>query len=118
MNYSITLLCTKSIGQRQVVIISYFQYMHPGEAETELDSHTNTCVVGNNALITHSYGRIVTVNGYDPSLGQVTNLDIVSSQVSYELPNSSNVVLLNINKYVHMPTMENNLLCPVIIQTK
>ena len=87
--------------------------MPPGAAATELDSHANTCVVGNNALITHSYGRIVTVNGYDPSLGQVTNLDIVSAQVAYELPNSSNVVLLNINKYVHMPTMENNLLCPI-----
>ena len=84
--------------------------MHPGAAATELDSHTDTCVVGKNALITHSYGRTVMVTGYNPSLGQVTNLDIVSAQVAYELPNSSDVVLLNINQCVHVPTMENNLL--------
>ena len=94
MHYSIDSLCTKSIGQRQVVRISYFQNIHPGAAATELDSHVETCVVVKNSLITHSYGRMVTVNGYDPSLGQVTNLDIISAQGSYELPNSIDVVLL------------------------
>ena len=54
--------------------------MHLGAAVTELDIHANTCVVGKNALITHSYGRMVTVTGYDPILGQVTNLDILSAQ--------------------------------------
>ena len=79
--------------------------MHPGAAVTELYSHADTCVVGKNALITHSYGRMVTMTGYDPSLVQVTNLDIVSNQVDYELPNSSDEVLLNINQCVHVPTM-------------
>ena len=73
-------------------------------------------MVGKNALIAHSYGRTVTVTGYDPSLGQVTNLDIVSDQVAYELPNSSDVVILYINQCVHMPTMENNLLFPMQLQ--
>ena len=107
MNYSIVSLCTKSIGQRKVVRISSFQNMHPGAAATELDSLDDTCVVGKNALITHSYGRTVTVTSYDTSLGQVKNLDIVNAQVAYELPNSSDVVLLNINQCVHVPKMEN-----------
>ena len=85
-------------------------------AATELDSHADTCVVGKNTLITHSYGRMVTVTGYNPSLGQVTNLDIVSAQVAYELPNSSDVVLININQCVHVPKMENNILCPIQLQ--
>ena len=80
--------------------------MHPWVAATELDSHADTCVVGKNALITHSYGRTVMVTGYNPSLGQVTNLDIVSAQMAHELPNSNDVVLLNINQCVHVPTME------------
>ena len=84
--------------------------MHPGAAATELYSHADTSVVGKNALIMHPYGRTFTVTGYDPSLGQVKNLDIVSAQVAYELPNSSDVVLLNMNQCVHVPTMENNLL--------
>ena len=93
-----------------MVRISSFQNVHPGAAATELYSHADTCVVSKNALITHSYGRTVTVTGYNPILGQVTNLEIVSTQVAYELPNSSDVVLLNINQCVHVPTMENNLL--------
>ena len=116
MNYLIASLCTKSIGQRQVVRISSFRNMHPGAATTKLDSHADTCVLGNNALITHSYGRTVTVTGYDPSLGQLTNLDIVSDQVAYELHNSSDVVILYINQCLHMPTMENNLLFPMQLQ--
>ena len=113
MNYSIASLCTKSICQRQMVRISSFQNMPPGAAATELDSHANTCVVSKNALITYSYGCTVTVTGYDPSLGEVTNLYIVSALVAYELPNSSDVVLLNMNQCVHVPTMEKNLLCPM-----
>ena len=113
MNYSVASLCTKSIGQRQVARISYFKNMHPGAAANELYSHAETCVVDKNALITHSYGNTFTVTGYNPSLGQVTNLDIISSQVAYELPNSSNVVLLNINQCVNVLTMENNILCPM-----
>ena len=116
MSYSIASLCTKSIGQCQVVRISSFRNMHPGAAATELYSHADTIVVGKNALIMHPYGRTFTVNGYDPSLGQVKNLDIVSAQVAYELPNSSDVVILNMNQCVHVPTMENNLLCPMQLQ--
>ena len=61
MNYYIASLCTKYIGQLQVVRISSFQNMNPGAAATELDSHADTCVVGKNALITHSYKCTVTV---------------------------------------------------------
>ena len=96
-----------------MVRISYLQNMHPGATATELDSHADTCVVSKNALIAHSYGGTVTVTGYDPILGQVTNLDIVIAQVAYELLNLSDVVLLNINQCVHVPTMKNNLLCPM-----
>ena len=96
-----------------MVRIPYFLNMHPGVAATELYSHAETFVVGKNALITHSCGRTVTVTVYDPSIGQVINLDIVSAQVAYELTNSSDVVLLNINQCVHVPTMENNILCPM-----
>ena len=70
-------------------------------------------MVDKNALIAHSYGCTVTVTGYNPSLCQVTNLDIVIAQVAYELPNSSDAVLLNIKQCVQVPTMENNLLWPM-----
>ena len=90
--------------------------MHPGAAATELYSHADTSVVGKNALIMHPYGRTFTVTGYDPSLGQVKNLDIVSAQVAYDLLNSRDVVLLNINQCVHVPTTENNILFPMQLQ--
>ena len=34
-------------------------------SRTELDTDTNTCVVGNNCLIIHEYDRYVTGIGYD-----------------------------------------------------
>ena len=40
----------------------------------------------------------------------------VSAQVAYDLLNSRDVVLLNINQCVHVPTTENNILFPMQLQ--
>jgi hypothetical protein len=36
------------------------------ESMTDLDSHTNQCLLGNNALVIHDYDKLVSVVGYDP----------------------------------------------------
>ena len=39
------------------------------QSRTELDSHTDTCTVGKDALITHVHNRRVNIHSYDASLG-------------------------------------------------
>jgi hypothetical protein len=40
---------------------------HLNILRVELDSHADTCVVGQNALIVHEHTNVVMVSGFDPS---------------------------------------------------
>ena len=42
------------------------------ETTLELDSHTDTCVLGRDAFIISDFQRPVSVQGYDPALGSKT----------------------------------------------
>ena len=49
------------------------------QSRTDLDSHADTCVVGNNALVTHIHEvngqpKFVNVVAYDPTLGSVRDM--------------------------------------------
>ena len=46
---------------------TYFDSSEP--SKVELDSHADTCVVGDNALIVHDLGRPVIVYSYHPEDG-------------------------------------------------
>jgi hypothetical protein len=95
------------------VSISDFHSLQHHEVTTELDSHADTCVVGRNCLITHTYDKKVNVSGYDPKLGTMKGMSIVSAALAYDDPSSGEVFILRVHQAVHIPTMENNLLCPM-----
>ena len=83
---------------------------------TDLDSHADTCTIGNNALITHVHEingmpKRVKVHAYDPSLGCVQDINVVNAAVAYDCPHSGEVLILKINQAIHIPSMSNNLLC-------
>jgi hypothetical protein len=86
------------------------------EHPTDLDSHADTCVVGKNALIVHLLNKKVNVTGFDPSLGKVKDLDLVSAALAYDCPATGETVILIIHQAVHVPTMKNDLLCPMQIR--
>ena len=44
------------------------------QSKSELDSRVDTCVLGDNALITHSYDKFVKVTGFDPDTSEVIAL--------------------------------------------
>jgi hypothetical protein len=49
------------------------------ESRTELDSHADTCVVGEEtALVIHDFEQPVRVFGYDEAIGQATNFRTVT----------------------------------------
>ena len=64
------------------------------EHSTELDSHADTCVVDKNCLVTDTYDKTVSVTGYDPKLGTMRGLKIVSAALAYDNPNNGDTIIL------------------------
>ena len=89
---------------------SSFQHV---EHSMELNSHADTCVVGQHCLVTHKYDKRVNVSGYDPNLGSMKGMEIVSAALTYNDPMAKETVILRIHQGVHIPSMTNNLLCPM-----
>ena len=83
------------------------------ELSTELDSHTDTCVVGKNCLIVQEFDRCVSVTGYAPALGSQNERQIVTAALAYDCPDNGETVILVIHQAILIETMENNLLCPM-----
>ena len=83
------------------------------EHPTDLDSHADTCVVGKNAFIVRQLNKKVNVTGFDPSLGQLHDLDLVSAALAYDHPETGETVILMVHQAVHVPMMTNDLLCPM-----
>ncbi len=83
-----------------------------GETTLELDSHTDMCVLGCDALILLDYDRPIIVEGYDPSLGTKTYAT-VSRALAYDDPVTGKVYHLVINKAIHIPHLDHHLLCPM-----
>ena len=83
-----------------------------GDTRTELDSHSDTCVVGKNALIVHDYDRKVNVAGYDPNQPTAQSLRIVSADLAFDDPNSGEVIILVLNQAISIPHIEHKLMSP------
>ena len=83
------------------------------EVRSELDSHADTCVVGNNALVFQDFDRPVDVIGYDKQLGVAENCRTVGAAVAYDDPGTGQIIILVINQATYMPQLETNLLNPM-----
>ena len=83
------------------------------EHPTDLDSHADTCVVGQNAVIVHLLNKKVNVTGFDPSQGKLKDLELVSAALAYDDPTTGETIILMVHQAVHVPTMQNDLLCPM-----
>ena len=57
------------------------------ETKIELDSHADTCVVGDHHLIVHDCNRPVNVYGYDPKVGSKYSC-IINATVACAEPES------------------------------
>ncbi len=57
-------------------------------SRTELDSHANMVVVGNNCLIIEWSGRTAVVNPFTPDYDALPEVPIVDAAVMYECPTS------------------------------
>jgi hypothetical protein len=82
------------------------------ETTLELDSHTDTCVLGHDALIILDYNRPVSIVGYDEYLGSKT-YQTVSGVIAYDDPQTGRMLHLIINQAIHIPHLDHHLLCPM-----
>jgi hypothetical protein len=80
--------------------------------KVELDSHTDTCVVGRNVLILNEHTHVVNVSGFDPSQ-PARSAKIVDCAVEYICPGTGDIIMLTINQALHIPKLEHVLLCPM-----
>jgi Reverse transcriptase (RNA-dependent DNA polymerase) len=82
------------------------------DIRTELDSHADTCVVGDDtALITFDFNRPVRVHGYDDQVRR-TPCRTVTAVVAYDDPATGEVYMLHFHQAILVPLMTTNLLCP------
>lgn len=83
------------------------------EVRTELDSHADTTVVGQDtALLIYDYDTPVQVHGYNDSVGQ-RNCRTVSAVAAYDHPGSGQTYMLVLHQAILIPDLQHNLLCPM-----
>ena len=78
----------------------------------EVDSHADTCVVGQGALVIHDYHRPVEVGAYDKQLG-TRSYRTVSAVLAYDCPRTGNTFMLVIHQAIEIPHLDHHLLCPM-----
>ncbi len=80
--------------------------------QVELDSHTDTSVVGSNVLVVHDHAHYVDVYGYDCK-SRHKNVTTVNAAVAYNNSQIGNTSVLLINQAILIPSIKNILLCPM-----
>lgn len=78
----------------------------------ELDSHADTCVVGNRALVLSEHPRQVMVSGYDPSQ-PARQATIVDAAIKYRARDTGDDMIIVVNQAILIPEVDHCLLCPM-----
>lgn len=86
-----------------------------GDFKIELDSHADTSVVGDNALITHDHCRKVNVYPYNKADGHKV-ARIVNAAYAYDDRETGSVSILEINQAIEIKGLDQVLLCPMQVR--
>jgi hypothetical protein len=65
---------------------------------------------------TATYGKTVTVTGFDPSIA-CKDLRIISGAMAYDSPDTGETIILIVHQAIHNPNVRHNLLCPIQLRT-
>ena len=82
------------------------------KTKVELDSHVDTCVVGDHCLIVCDHNRPFNVYGYNPKAG-LKHARVVDAAVTYKVPETGQVVFLSIYQAIEIKSFNHHLLCPM-----
>ena len=78
----------------------------------ELDTHADTCALGDGALILGSTGETINVGGFGEDIGTLKDVPIVHGAVAYDCPTTHETYILIYHQALSIPTMETHLLNP------
>lgn len=105
------------MGDSKTIGRVYAQNLNPKdsidiETTLELDSHADTCVVGEHALIIYDFHRPTDVHGYDKTQGS-QRYRTVTAVLKYIHPFTGVAYHLVIHQAIHIPHLPHHLLCPM-----
>jgi len=86
------------------------------ELRTELDSHANMVVLGDNAFIFESTGRTCNVKPFDSNLGTSHDIPIVDGALAYEYPHTAGTYILIVRNALYIKHLRNKLIPPFIMR--
>ena len=78
----------------------------------ELDTHADTCALGDACLILGDSGDVVDVGGFGEGVGVMKDVKIVHGAVAYDCPETYKTFVLIYHQALHVPGMEVHLLNP------
>ena len=78
----------------------------------ELDSHADTCALGDVCGILQDTGRTISVSGFGERLGSVPNVPIVTAAVAYDCPATFQTYLLIFHEALYIKGMSTHLINP------
>jgi hypothetical protein len=81
--------------------------------KVELDSHADTCCVGDDVLVVNETLKTVKVSPLLQSLGTVSKVPIVSAAMAYDHPRSCKVFISIVHQALHFKELKHCLLCPM-----
>jgi hypothetical protein len=106
----VTAVCDEG---EQVVDVMVVDYLGENAFQVELDSHADTCCVGNGVMIVNHTKQTVKVTPFLKSFGSVTKVPIVSAAIACDDPKSGEVFILIDHQALHFPEMNHCLLYPM-----
>ena len=82
----------------------------------ELDSHTDSPVVGRMAQIIEKAGRTVSVSGFTDRIGKPIRVEVVTAALMYECDKTGKAYLLMMRNALHVPDMTTCLIHPIMMR--
>lgn len=113
----VSAIVSTRVGDSKTIGRIYAQNLNPKdlndiETTLELDSHADTCVVGEHALIIYDFNRPTDVHGYDKTQGS-QRYRTVTAVLRYIHPFTGVTYHLVIHQAIHIPHLPHHLLCPM-----
>ena len=97
-------------------LASYQQDHTPTESSIELDSLTESLILGLNARIIETTSKTVLVSGFTSDLGKPLCVSVVNTVVAYDCKFTGKTYILVIYNALHMKSMEVNLIPPFMLR--
>jgi len=84
--------------------------------KTEMDSHADSPVLGDNVEIIKLMDKEVTVSGFSDKLGNISKIPVVQAVVAYDFVITNKTYLLHINNTLYVKGMKSNLIPPFMMR--